>query len=173
MDITLMQEVVQGDEAALRFLIECYRERLYRFAYSLLGDESAYDAVQETFIQLWTHARRYNPRHNLSTWLYTICCRECYDEMRRRKRRQKTIAAMPKITTEMSKLETDELQDLLRWATSELPPKQRVVYQLREIEEFDTEETALTTQMTPEQVKANLWAARKGVKEKLKEYGIQ
>lgn len=171
-DITLMQEVEKGDEAALRVLIDRYRERLYRFAYSLLGDTAAEDALQETFIQLWTHARRYNPSHKLSTWLYTICCRECHDELRRRKRRQKTIVTMPEITTEMSELETDELQKLVRWATSGLPPKQRIVYQLREIEGLDTEETALATRMTPEQVKANLWAARTTVKEKLKEYGI-
>lgn len=172
-DITLIQQVIKGDEKALRVIIERYRERLYRLAYSLLGDGAAEDAVQETFIVLWRRARRYDSRHSLSTWLYTICCRECYDEMRRRRRRGKAVEAMPQPVADTNRLEADELLGLLRWATAQLPAKQRIVYQLREVEGLSTEETLLIAKMTPEQVKANLWAARKGVKEKLKEYGIQ
>ncbi|MBO7100585.1 MAG: sigma-70 family RNA polymerase sigma factor [Bacteroidales bacterium] len=171
-DIELMQLVVKGDETALSTLIERYRERLYRLAYSLLGDSAAEDAVQETFIRLWTRARRYNPRHSLATWLYTLCCRRCYDELRRRRRHHEALMQLPENMTEVSSMEADELLVLLSQVTATLPPKQRIVYQLREVEGFGAEETATIARMTPEQVKANLWAARATVKEKLKQYGI-
>lgn len=171
-DIDLMQQVVKGDETALRTLIERYRERLYRLAYSLLGDSAAEDAVQETFIRLWTRARRYDPRHSLSTWLYTLCCRRCYDELRRRRRHREVVMQMADTMIDVSTLEADELRTLLQQATATLPPKQRIVYQLREVEGLSTEETAVAARMTPEQVKANLWAARATVKEMLKQYGI-
>lgn len=168
-----MQRVVKDDEAALRTLVERYRERLYRLAYSLLGDSAAEDAVQETFIRLWTRARRYNPRYSLATWLYTLCCRLCYDELRRRRRHYKMMMQVADTMIDASSLEAEELRLLLQRVTAALPPKQRVVYQLREIEGFSTEDTAVAVRMTPDQVKANLWAARTTVKEKLKQYGIQ
>lgn len=167
-----MQQVVKGDETALRVLVERYRGQLYRLAYGLLGDSAADDAVQETFIRLWTHARRYNARHSLVTWLYTLCCRRCYDELRRRRRHREAMMQMPDDITEVNAFEADELLALLRQVTASLPPKQRIVYQLREVEGLSAEETATVTRMSAEQVKANLWAARTTVKEKLTQYGI-
>ena len=95
-DIELMQQLRKGSEAALRELIERHRERLFRLAYHLLNDrDDASDAVQETFIRLWKHARRYNPGQSLSTWLCTICARRCYDELRRRQRHRKILSDIP------------------------------------------------------------------------------
>lgn len=172
-DIELMQQVRHGSETALRTLIDRHRERLYRLAYRLLGDpDDASDAVQETFIRLWRHARRYDSRQSLSTWLCTICVRRCYDELRRRRRHLKALAEMPSDTSEPDSMATDELLTLLYQAVATLPPKQRVVYQLRELECLSTEEVSLATRMNTDQVKANLYAARTQVREKLKQYGI-
>lgn len=172
-DIELLALTAGRDEAAFTELVARYRERLQRLAYNLLPDRAAADdAVQETFIRLWTHARRYNPRHAVSTWLYTICCRRCYDELRRHRRLRNSLPTTEP-TVQADSMEAAELVELLRQAISTLPPKQRVVYQLREVEGLDSEETAEATHMSLEQVKANLWAARNTVREKLKRYGIQ
>lgn len=172
-DIELMQQLRKGNEAALRELIERHRERLFRLAYRLLNDrDDASDAIQETFIRLWKHARRYNPNQSLSTWLCTICARRCYDELRRRQRHRKILAEMPAEDVQSDDLAADELLTLLHRTIATLPPKQRVVYQLREIECLSTDEVATATRMTADQVKANLFVARNSVREKMKEYGI-
>ena len=172
-DIELMQQLQKGNEAALRELIERHRERLFRLAYRLLNDrDDASDAIQETFIRLWKHARRYNPNQSLSTWLCTICARRCYDELRRRQRHRKILAEMPAEDVQSDDLAADELLTLLHRTIATLPPKQRVVYQLREIECLSTDEVATATRMTADQVKANLFVARNSVREKLKKYGI-
>ncbi len=172
-DIELIQQLRKGSEAALRKLIERHRERLFRLAYRLLNDrDDASDAVQETFIRLWKHARRYNPNQSLATWLCTICARRCYDELRRRQRHRKTLAEMTIEDVPSYDLAADELLALLHRTISTLPPKQRVVYQLREIEGLTTDEVATATRMTTDQVKANLFVARNSVREKMKSYGI-
>ena len=172
-DIELMQQLRGGNEAALRPLIERHRERLYRLAYGLLGDrDAAGDAVQETFIRLWRHSRRYDTSKSLATWLCTICARRCYDELRRRRRHYATIANMPAEVVNPDAMATDELIALLNQAVATLPPKQRVVYRLREIEGLASDEVAAATHMTTDQVKANLFVARTTVREKLKKYGI-
>lgn len=172
-DIELMQQLRGGSETALRELIERHRERLFRLAYRLLNDrDDASDAVQETFIRLWQHARRFDPRQNLSSWLNTICARRCYDELRRRHRHRKTIAEMPVEVVHSDDMSTDELLHLLHQTIASLPPKQRVVYQLREIECLTTDEVATATRMSTDQVKANLFVARNSVRERMKQYGI-
>ena len=172
-DIELMRQLQRGSETALRELIERHRERLFRLAYRLLHDrDDASDAVQETFIRLWKHSRRYNPGQSLSTWLCTICARRCYDELRRKQRHRKTIAEMPIDVAYPDDMATDELLHLLHQVIEDLPTKQRMVYKLRVIEDLDAEITAKAVRMTIDQVKANLFVARNKVREKLKEYGI-
>ena len=168
-----MQQVTKGSEAALRELIDRYRGRLYRLALNLLSDHAAADdAVQETFIRLWTRARRYNPRHTVASWLYTICARRCYDELRRRRRHREAVEQMEQPESTVGAMSEEQILALLRQAVDSLPTKQRVVYQLREIECLDAETTAEALRMTVDQVKANLWNARNTVREKLKQYGI-
>lgn len=172
-DIVLIQQVAKGSEEALRELIERYRSRLYRMAFRLLSDRAAADdAVQETFIRLWTRARRYDSRHTVATWLYTICVRRCYDELRRRRRHREAMEQMEQPVTAMGNMPEEQILALLQQAVATLPTKQRVVYQLREIECLDAESTAEALRMTVDQVKANLWNARNTVRENLKQYGI-
>lgn len=169
-----MRQLKAGSEAAFRELVERYREPLYRLSVSLLLDRmAADDAVQETFIRLWTRVRRYHPRYTVRTWIYTICVRRCYDELRRRRRHREAVEALPTGGVDVNRMEADELLMLLQRVTVQLPPRQRVVYQLRELDGFSAEETSATTGMSLEQVKANLWVARNTVKEKLKQYGVQ
>ena len=168
-----MQQLRGGSEEALRQLIERHRERLFRLAYGMLGDrDAASDAVQETLIRLWRHSRRYDPRHSLATWLCTICARRCYDELRRRRRHYAAAASLYIESVNPDAMATEELLNLLNHVVATLPPKQRVVYRLREIEGFSVEETATATGMNADQVKANLCVARNKVRENLQRYGI-
>ena len=79
---------------------------------------------------------------------------------------------MPAEDVQSDDLAADELLTLLHRTIATLPPKQRVVYQLREIECLSTDEVATATRMTADQVKANLFVARNTIREKLKDYGI-
>ena len=172
-DIELVRQLQAGSDQALRDIIERHRERLFRLAYRLLNDrDAACDAVQETFIRLWRHARRINPDQSLATWLCTLCARRCYDELRRRRRHRTTLANLPSDAVNPDAMATDELLALLHQVVASLPPKQQIVYQLREIECLTTDEVAAATHMSADQVKANLFVARNNVREKLKHYGI-
>lgn len=172
-DIELMRQLAQGSEAALRQIIDRHREPLYRLAYGLLGDRAvAEDVVQETFIRLWRKCRRYDPRYSLSTWLYRIACNRCHDELRRRRRHREVVVQSFDTMVDVNALEAEEVLALLHRVTAQLPPKQRLVYQLREVEGHSAEEAAIATGLTSDQLKANLYAARNAVREKLKQYGI-
>ena len=73
-DETLILRIAKGDQSALAVLYERFREAVFGFALSSLRDrELAEDAMQETFLQIWSAAPRYvvqgkNPR----TWIFGI-----------------------------------------------------------------------------------------------------
>ncbi|MDE2630704.1 MAG: RNA polymerase sigma factor, partial [Alphaproteobacteria bacterium] len=60
--------------------------KLLTLARRMLRDRSeAEDAVQETFLRLWTHAARWRPgQAKFETWLYRVTMNQCYSRLRRK-----------------------------------------------------------------------------------------
>ena len=60
-----------------------------------------------------------------------------------------------------------ELQDLILRFTGDLPPKQKLVFTLRDVEELDVAEVISITGMTAGQIKHNHYQARKQIRAKI------
>ncbi len=87
-DRALMRRVARRDDDAFREIVSRYQDRLFTVARRLLGNRAdAEDVVQRAFLQLFRNAGSYNPRWQLSTWLYRILTNACVDELRRRRGR--------------------------------------------------------------------------------------
>jgi RNA polymerase sigma-70 factor (ECF subfamily) len=83
-----MRRVAGGEQAAFGQLVSRYQDRLFTVAHRLLGNRpDAADAIQRTLLQVFLRARGYDPRWQVSTWLYRILTNVCIDELRRRGRR--------------------------------------------------------------------------------------
>jgi RNA polymerase sigma-70 factor (ECF subfamily) len=86
-EIALIQSAQQGDLNAFNHLVMVYQELIFNQAYRLLGEfESAEDASQEAFISAYRHLNGYRGG-SFKAWLLRIVTNNCYDELRRRKRR--------------------------------------------------------------------------------------
>jgi RNA polymerase sigma-70 factor (ECF subfamily) len=85
-DAELIMRVGRGDRAAAAALMARHVARLLALSRRMLGDPAeAEDAVQDAFIQLWTHASRWEQgRARIGTWLYRVTLNKCYDRLRRR-----------------------------------------------------------------------------------------
>ncbi|MEJ2716546.1 MAG: sigma-70 family RNA polymerase sigma factor [Deltaproteobacteria bacterium] len=72
-DEDLIQALGNGDEAALRTLVDRHTLSIYRFSVRYTSDESlAQDICQEVFLKVYRYARRYKPGLPFKTWLFTI-----------------------------------------------------------------------------------------------------
>jgi RNA polymerase sigma-70 factor, ECF subfamily len=72
-DEDLIQDLAQGDETALRTLVDRHTPAVYRFSLRYTGDESlAQDICQEVFLKLYRRSGRYKPGMPFKTWLFTI-----------------------------------------------------------------------------------------------------
>jgi RNA polymerase sigma-70 factor (ECF subfamily) len=88
-DEELLLGVANGDPAPLRTLYDRYKSRLMTYAFYVLGERAtAEDVLQETFVRVFKHARRFDQSKRFSTWVYSIAANLCRDELRKRARRR-------------------------------------------------------------------------------------
>jgi len=77
--------IQQGNRPACQELVNAHLPALNRFAARLLGNMSdAEDAVQDTFLKVWSHAYQWQPgKAKVTTWLHKIAHNTCVDRLRK------------------------------------------------------------------------------------------
>lgn len=105
----LIQSAQKGDLEAFNRLVLAYQDMIYTHTYRMLGDEAeADDAAQETFISAYRSLSTFRGG-SFRAWLLRIASNQCYDELRRKKRR-------PTTPLEPLNSEDEELESV-RWLT--------------------------------------------------------
>lgn len=89
LDAALVRAVADGDREAFRALYDRYGRMVLAIAFRVVNDKHlAEECVQDVFVELWRHARRFDPsRARASTWLYAIARNRALDAVRSRGRR--------------------------------------------------------------------------------------
>ena len=64
-------------------------------------------------------------------------------------------------------LSNKQLKELILRYTSELPPQQKLVFMLRDVEELEVAEVQTITGLSPEKIKSSLYLARKNIRYKM------
>lgn len=86
-DETLVLRVANADRTAFGMLVDRHALRYRALAFRYLGDVAlAEDLVQEAFVKLWTHARKFDAdKARFTTWFHRVVVNRCLDEKRRKK----------------------------------------------------------------------------------------
>ena len=72
-EVQLMSRLANGEELALNVLMDRWAQRLNAFLYRMTGRRDvAVDLTQETFVRLYKARKRYRPKGEFSTYLFTI-----------------------------------------------------------------------------------------------------
>jgi RNA polymerase sigma-70 factor, ECF subfamily len=176
----LLARLRAGDDAAFEELVRANGGRLLAVARRMLrNEEDAHDAVQQGFLSAFRALKNFNGQSRLSTWLHRIVVNESLMKLRTRSRRPEEAIEdfLPRFledghhaepTSEWgaaadSLLCRDEARRAVRAAIDRLPESYRTVLMLRDIEEFDTEQTARALGLTANAVKIRLHRARQAL----------
>ena len=162
-----------GDRQAFRRVVEVNHMFAYRVALGALGNsEEAGETAQEAFIRVWKHLPAFDMNKRFTTWLYTIVTRLCIDRIRARQRRAGFL--VPLDDRELRGASFDEhversidLRDrvaLIRSTIPSLPPKQRLVFILRDLEDLSIAEISDICALSPESVRTSLSVARRRIR---------
>jgi RNA polymerase sigma-70 factor (ECF subfamily) len=166
----------RGSTQAFREVVEWLQPFAYSVAYRFTGDaEDAEDIVQEAFVRLWRHLPDYKPEIKLTTWLYRIVVNLCFDFLKSRHRRQRKNRVgladghgVADLSSPEKDLQQRELRDAIHRACETLPPRQRAVFILRDLEGLSAQEACEALSMDPGALKSNLFYARRQMGEKLR-----
>ena len=157
--------------------MEQYQGYAFAVAFRVLCDEEeAKDVVQESFIRIWSSLPRYNREMKFTTWMYSIVAHLCYDKLRTRKKKGTTAldAVDPSLLASVAVehnperlYSNKELARVITMLTDKLPPKQKIVFVLRDIQGLSVREVSGILRLSENSVKANLVYARRFLREHL------
>lgn len=128
-------------------LMERYRKALYwHIRRMVLDHDETDDLLQNTFIRCYQSLDRFEARSGLYTWLYRIATNLCLSHLSQKKRRRMLslsddtvrLEAELKRVTPQERMGSPEY--LLEKALLKLPPKQRLVFQMRYYDELPYEQ---------------------------------
>jgi RNA polymerase sigma-70 factor (ECF subfamily) len=181
-DRALLERCLAGDTEAFESLVKAYERKVFGLIYQITRSVGIVeDLAQEVFVKVYLSLPKFRLEASFDAWLYRIVVNQCYDYLRKCKR-------TPQITeSEMSEeewgmlekidwgrrgheLSVDrrlELRQLSEKLLQRLPPLERSMMILKEIEEMSIEELARIYKTSISAVKLRLFRARNQLK---KEY---
>jgi RNA polymerase sigma-70 factor (ECF subfamily) len=173
-ELDLIKRAIRGDRQAFRQLVESHQGLAYSIAYRFTGDElESEDIVQNAFVKLWKNLSKYNQEFRLKTWLSKIVTNLCLDYLKSEKKKRtvdrghnKEMMMLP--SPHENKLEEEELRSIVYRLAEQLTAKQKAVFVLRDLEMLESDEVCQILQMTPGNMKSNLYYARLKIREGLK-----
>jgi RNA polymerase sigma-70 factor (ECF subfamily) len=177
----LLLRLRAGDEDAFALLVTQFTGRMLALARSFLrSEDDAADAVQDAFLSAFKSLDRFEGNSSLGTWLHRIVVNTCLMKIRSKSRRKAcsiqellptfdetghhTRSITPWSENAYQQLANAETRAQVRECINQLPEDYRTVLVMRDIEEFDTDQTAAILGLNPGAVKTRLHRARQALR---------
>ena len=157
-----------------------FKDKVFRLAKRLLvSQEEAEDATQEILLKLWNNKEQIQDYKNVEAFSMTMTKNFCLDKLKSKHAQNLKIVHSNYQDNNISLQKQVELHDSLDWVSKimeELPEQQKIILQLRDIEQYDFNEIAKMLDMNETAIRVSLSRGRKTLREKLTKthsYGIR
>jgi RNA polymerase sigma-70 factor, ECF subfamily len=184
-DRSLVEQAKLGDFGAMESLLVKYERQVFGVARRIVVQyQDAEEVTQQTFLSVLEHLDEFREEAQFRTWLLRIATNNALTLLR--KRSVRAAQSLDEHTSDDSYEDIPHPEYIASWnempeelavrretkqfvddALSTLNEKYRVVFILRDIEEFSTQETADILGITQETVKVRLLRARLMLRERL------
>jgi len=156
-----------------------FKDKVFRLSKRLLtSTEEAEDATQELLFKLWKNRDKIAGYRNTEAFAMTMTKNYCYDRLKSKQASNLTLIHSnykEKETSLENKLEYIDSVNRVHSLIDNLPDQQKMIIQLRDIEQYDFEEICEMVNMKPTAVRVSLSRARKKIREQLTKqhnYGV-
>lgn len=154
---------------AFNYLVNQYQQRLYwHIRRILLDHDDSNDVIQNVFIKVWKNLENFRRDSLLYTWLYRIATNEALTFLKQKKRR--FIISFSDVEYEMADslsndplFTGDKIQAQLQKAILKLPPRQRLVFNMKYFDGMKYEEISEILGVTVGALKATYHHAVKKI----------
>ena len=156
-----------------------FKDKIFRLAKRLLvSREEAEDATQELIFKLWRSKEKIADYRNVEAFAMTMTKNYCYDRLKSKQASNLTLIHSNYIEKDTSldkKIEYRDSVNQVHQLIENLPEQQKIIIQLRDIEQYDFDEICAMVAMKPTAVRVALSRARKTIREALTKkhnYGV-
>lgn len=157
-----------------------FKDKLFRLAKRLLvSTEEAEDATQEVLVKLWTKNETLQELKSVEAMAMTMTKNYCLDQLKSKRAGNMSIVHNNYTDREAGLQEQLEDKDSLNWVEkviNELPEQQKLIIQMRDIEQYEFDEIAKIMNMNETAIRVALSRGRKTIREfltKTHNYGIR
>ncbi len=161
-------------------LVNPFKDKLFRVAKRLLvSTEEAEDATQEVLVKLWNRNESLGEYKSVEAVAMTMTKNYCLDQLKSKRATNMKIVHNNFTDREASVQQKVEDANTWEWfekIMNDLPEQQRLIVQMRDIEEMEFEEMSTILEMNEQAIRTALSRARKIVREKMiktHHYGIR
>lgn len=156
----MVKRCQEGDTEAMEKVFIAYKSSLLNLAYRYTGDSTlSEDLLQDIFIKIFTNIKRLRSPEAFNSWLYRIAFNTCMS-FARKKKRAKEVSLKEIENVGHSEDVVDSINQQLEQAIKILPPKQKAVFQLHDVEGFTHAEIAQIMKSSEGTAKSQLFKAR-------------
>lgn len=162
-----------GDQHAFESLVRRHGTALYRYARRMTGDsEAVNDIVQETFVAAWRQISNFRGESSVRTWLFAICARKVADSHRVKKAIPIDDRLIEPVSADrgsdpFAAASNSAFLEATELALGELPPRQRAVWLLREVEQLTFPQIATILNLSPDGARGHHHRARTTLQQRL------
>ena len=157
-----------------------FKDKVFRLAKRLLvSTEEAEDATQEILLKLWNNREKMQEYKNVEAFSMTMTKNFCLDKLKSKHSQNLKIVHSNYQDKNVSLQRQVELNDSVNWVEKiieELPEQQKIILQLRDIEQYEFKEISKMLDMNETAIRVSLSRARKTLRERLTKthsYGVK
>jgi len=147
------------------------KDKLFRLARRILNDvEESEDVIQEVFYRLWVRKEELENYRSIEAFAMVITKNMCLDKIKSKHYQKAELAewnAPVDYHSPQKIIEIKEDVSNIHRLIQQLPELQRIIVQMRDVEELEFEEIAGILQMNLNAIRVNLSRARKTIREQL------
>jgi len=160
-------------------LVNLFKDKLFWLAKRLLvSTEQVEDATQEVLVKLWNRNEILDEYKSVEALAMTMTKNYCLDQLKSKRAGNIKIVHNNFTDREASLEQKAEDIDTWKWVEkimNNLPEQQKLIVQMRDIEEMEFEEIGKVLEMNEQAIRTALSRARKVIREKMiktHHYGI-
>ncbi|MGH9835219.1 MAG: RNA polymerase sigma factor [Blastocatellia bacterium] len=175
-DDALVERILAGDDEAFEQIVARHSRRVFAIARKFFrSPETVEDIAQETFVKAFASLASYRQGASFERWLARIAVNNCYDELRRRRKRGESLLAdvtddeaawidskLAGVSFELhlGKGAREIAGEIAEKLLAQLSPESRLVLVLLHAEEYSSREIAQMMGWSEAKVKTKAFRAR-------------
>ena len=176
-DVTLIQQILNGDQNAFTALVKKYQKQIHAFAWRKLGDfHLAEEITQDTFLKVYQQLWTLRDPNRFGAWLHAIvrnCCLAC---LRKTQQPIESLDTMPEAEMERvsynqylekqrEDIANETQHEVVQHLLNKLPENEQTVITLHYLGDMRCEEIGKFLDVPLNTIKSRLHRARKRLRE--------